>query len=123
MNYTSEQLASIEKTKNVFADFLQDAPDLDLIYSSKVGYVMLYGIRPAGDQSGMVAIYIKDGRQLCDFILLEIAYNTMLQNEITNSIQDTTEDEHRIIKKVLNECMVDLPEYHDLIDKQFEYPN
>ena len=123
MNYTPEQLASIEKTQNVFADFLKTASDLDLIYSSKVGYVMLYGIRPAGDQSGMVAIYMQDGRQLCDFILLEIAYNTMLQNGITNSIQDTTEEERRIIKKVLYKCMVDLPEYHDLIDKQFEFPN
>ena len=122
MNYTPEQLTSIEKTKNVFADFLQAAPDMDLIYSSKVGYVMLYGFRPGGDPRGMVAIYMEDGRQLCDFILLEIAFNTMNQNGITNSIYETTEEERRIIKKVLNECLVDLPEYQDLVDKQFETP-
>lgn len=122
MNYTPEQLTSIEKTQNVFADFLQNAPDLDLIYSNKVGYVMLYNIRPEGDQSGMVAIFMQDGRQLCDFILLEIAYNTMAQNGITNAIHETTDAERRIIKNVLNKYIIDLPEYHDLIDKQFEFP-
>lgn len=122
MNYTAEQLASIEKVKTVFAGYIEKFDDMDLIYSEKAGYILLYGIRPSEGRLTMDPIFIREGRQLCDFLLYELACETMTSLGHFHDIHEASESERRSIEKAFSEYMKYLPEYNDLIEKQFKNP-
>ena len=58
MNDTTEQLASIEKVKTVFAGYIEKFDDMDLIYSEKAGYILLYGIRPSEGRLTIMRFFV-----------------------------------------------------------------
>lgn len=122
MDYTTEQITSIEKVKKVFAEYMATLPDIDLIYSEKAGYVLLYGIKIDEERMAMYPIFIRDGRKLCDFLLYEIACEVLCEIGEFHDIHESDAEEKAIIKQAFEPYMVQLPEYAELIDKQFVNP-
>ena len=122
MIYTNEQLASIEKVKTVFEGYMEKFPDMELIYSEKAGYVLLYGIRLSEGRCTMDPIFIREGKQLCDFLLYELACEVMTRIGNFHDIYEATESERQSIEDAFSKYMVYLPEYKDLIKKQFQNP-
>lgn len=122
MIYTKEEHESIEKVKEVFAGYIANFKDMDLVYSEKAGYVILFGIRIEEGRLTMDPIFIREGGQLCDFLLYEIACETMTRIGEFHDIHEATAEEKVIIKKAFEPYMVQLPEYEYLIEKQFKLP-
>lgn len=122
MIYTKEEHESIEKVKEVFAEYIANFKDMDLVYSEKAGYVILFGIRIEEGRLTMDPIFIREGGQLCDFLLYEIACETMTRIGEFHDIHEATAEEKVIIKKAFEPYMVQLPEYEYLIEKQFKLP-
>jgi len=122
MIYSKEEQESIEKVKEVFAEYIANFKDMDLVYSEKAGYVILFGIRIEEGRLTMDPIFIREGGQLCDFLLYEIACETMTRIGEFHDIHEATAEEKVIIKKDFEPYMVQLPEYEYLIEKQFKLP-
>lgn len=122
MIYTKEEYESIEKVKEVFAEYIANFKDMDLVYSEKAGYVILFGIRIEEGRLTMDPIFIRKGEQLCDFLLYEIACETMTRIGEFHDIHEATAEEKVIIKQAFEPYMVQLPEYEYLIEKQFKLP-
>ena len=47
--YTQEQNEEIRKVINAFDDYIRETPYFDIVWSDKLGYVMLNGITDDGD--------------------------------------------------------------------------
>lgn len=122
MIYTKEEHESIERVKEVFAEYIANFKDMDLVYSEKAGYVILFGIRIEEGRLTMDPIFIREGGQLCDFLLYEIACETMTRIGEFHDIHEATAEEKVIIKQAFEPYMVQLPEYEYLIEKQFKLP-
>ena len=122
MIYTKEEHESIERVKEVFAEYIANFKDMDLVYSEKAGYVILLGIRIEEGRLTMDPIFIREGGQLCDFLLYEIACETMTRIGEFHDIHEATAEEKVIIKQAFEQYMVQLPEYEYLIEKQFKLP-
>ena len=122
MIYTKEEHECIERVKEVFAEYIANFKDMDLVYSEKAGYVILFGIRIEEGRLTMDPIFIREGVQLCDFLLYEIACETMTRIGEFHDIHEATAEEKVIIKKAFEPYMVQLPEYEYLIEKQFKLP-
>ena len=122
MIYTKEEHESIEKVKEVFAGYIANFKDMDLVYSEKAGYVILFGIRIEEGRLTMDPIFIREGGQLCDFLLYEIACETMTRIGEFHDIHEATAEEKVVIKQAFEPYMVQLPEYEYLIEKQFKLP-
>ena len=122
MIYTKEEHESIERVKEVFAEYIANFKDMDLVYSEKAGYVILFGIRIEEGRLTMDPIFIREGGQLCDFLLYEIACETMTRIGEFHDIHEATAEEKVIIKQAFEQYMVQLPEYEYLIEKQFKLP-
>ena len=69
MKYTKEQKDSIEKVADVFSEYLKSAKDMDLLYSEKFGYIVVAGMNKNEDAFCMNPIIIKDGRELCLYLI------------------------------------------------------
>ena len=125
MIYTKEAIESIEKVKKVFAEYLAGFKEMDLVYSEKAGYVLLFGIRLEEKRLTMDPIFITDGAHLCDFLLYEIACAEMTRITTPSSFKDiheATAEEKISIIKAFAPYMDQLPEYEYLIEKQFQNP-
>lgn len=122
MNYTTEQIKSIQKTYAVFESYIKSKPDIDFIYSKKAGYLLLYGIKPEDGYMVMEPLFITDGRKLCDFFLYEIACDVLGNLKSNHDVHEVTSEERALIEKVYEEYLVQLPEYEYLVPKQFLSP-
>lgn len=122
MNYTKEQKASIEKVKTVFADYIKDSKNFDLLYSEKLGYILLTGISKNMDDLAMEPTILEDGEELCDQILYEIACDILEENGYHGDNYLAPENLKQQIKNAYHPYMSNLPEYKALVEKQFTNP-
>lgn len=120
MNYTKEQKASIEKVKAVFADYIKSSKTFDLLYSEKLGDILLSGISRDMDDLAMEPTILEDGEELCDQILYEIACDILEEKGYHGDIHMASEDNKRLIKKAYQPYMSQLTEYQYLIEDQFQ---
>ena len=123
MNYTKEQKTAIEKVKTVFADYIKSSKTFDVLYSKKLGYILLTGISQNMDNLGMEPTILEDGEELCDQILYEIACDILEEHGYHGDIYLASEDNKQLIRNAYQPYMTQLPEYQDLIEKQFTNPD
>lgn len=122
MNYSKEQLKSIEKVKTVFADYLKDCWTLDLLWSDKLGYLLITGITKDMNNIVMHPEIIRDGERLCDQLLYEIACDVLESNGNFHDIYESSPREKSLILKAYHPYMSQLPEYSNLIERHFICP-
>ena len=119
MQYTKEQMESIEKVKTVFADYLTNTPHFDVVWSEKVGYVLLRGIN--SDQTDFVfqPLILEDGAPLCSHCLVEMGYDIIEREKFGCDLTETTFAQQKFIREIYQPYMEQLPEYAYLIDSLF----
>ena len=122
MNYTKEQLTQIEKVKSVFQEFITNSPDIDLIWSDKIGYVYFNGISYAKDEFIFEPLVIKDADMLCSQLLCEIAFEVLQSLHDLRDLHECGPLEQTLIEKACAPYMSHLPEYHHLIRELFINP-
>ena len=122
-HYTQEQIASIEKVRNIFAEIFQKRKDIDLVYSEKAGYVLLYEIRFEQDRRlEMEPILIGDGAELFDFLLYEVACATFSKFGTMKDVHEANKAEKEIVMRELVKYLEQAPEYRYLAERQFISP-
>lgn len=122
MNYSKEQLKSIEKVETVFADYLKDCWTLDLLWSDKLGYLLITGITKDMNNIVMHPEIIRDGERLCDQLLYEIACDVLESNGNFYDIYESSPQEKSLILNAYHPYMSQLPEYSNLIERHFICP-
>lgn len=120
MKYIQEQLSELNRVIEVFADYMHKSKQLDLIYSDKFGYILLYDACTETDRQDLIPIVIDDAGELCDHVIMEMVNDVLRAGHVMNDLCDTTPQERKMIEDALEEYMAKIPEYRYLIAKQFE---
>ena len=123
MNYTKEQLESIEKVRDVFADYIANSKYLDLLWSDKIGYILIVDIKEDMATIDSQPLIIADAVHLCEQMLFDIAYDVLDASGPLHEVYESTPSEQQQIKEACRPYMEQLPEYNFLIDKLFVAPN
>ena len=122
MNYTKKQLESIEKVKIVFAEYIQNSRTLDLLWSDKLGYILITGITKNMDDFVMHPEVITTAERLCDQLLYEIACDILESRGHCHDIYISTPLEKQLILEAYQPYMSQLPEYSDMLEIHFIDP-
>ena len=119
MIHTKEQLESIRKVEKVFSDYIDSHDDMELIYTKKAGYVLLYGLQRNERKLAMDPVFIVDGEHLCDFLLFEIVHDVLREVGSGHDVDEITAEERSIMEKAFEPYLQQLPEYRELGPLQF----
>ena len=122
MNYTKKQLESIEKVKTVFAEYIQNSRTLDLLWSDKLGYILITGITKNMDDFVMQPEVITTAERLCDQLLYEIACDVLESRGHCHDIYISTPLEKQLILEAYKPYMSQLPEYSHMLEMHFTDP-
>jgi len=122
MKYTKEQLNAIEKVKTVFSDYIKNSKTLDLIWSDKLGYILITGITKDMNNFVMQPEVLYTAERLCDQLLYEIACDVLEANGHCHDIYISTPIEKQLILEAYQPYMSQLPEYKDITELHFTDP-
>lgn len=123
MNYSKEQKESIEKVRTVFMDYIKNSRTLDLLWSDKLGYLLLTGITKEMDDVYMHPILLEDAETLCYKLLYEIACDVLEAGGNFDDIFESTPAEKCAVIKAFQPYLEQLPEYEYLIEELFAAPS
>lgn len=123
MNYTKEERAAIEKVKTVFADYINNSKTLDLLWSDKLGYVLITGITKNMDDFVMQPEVVDTAEMLCNQLLYEIACDVLESNGPCHDIYLSTPSEKQLILEAYYPYMSQLPEYSEMTELHFTNPD
>lgn len=117
MVYSNDEKKRLSKVVSAFAEYLSNSSSADLLYSEKVGYVL---IRIDGyDQLKSEADVIRDAEELCDRLLNEIYLDyciEVFQNKKGKTVM--TIKEKAELRKRFESYMENLPEYAEIVERQ-----
>jgi len=123
MKYTKEQLEAIEKVKSVFSDYIINSKTLDLIWSDKLGYILIIGITKDMNDFAMQPEVITSAERLCDQLLYEIACDVLESRGHCHDIYISTPLEKQLILAAYKPYMSQLPEYSHMLEIHFTDPS
>ena len=122
MKYTKEQLDAIEKVKAVFSDYIKNSRTLDLIWSDKLGYILITGLTKDMSDFVMQHEVIDTAERLCDQLLYEIACDVLESRGHCHDIYISTPLEKQLILEAYQPYMCQLPEYSHMLEMHFTNP-
>lgn len=122
MYYTKEQLDAIEKVKTVFADYIKNSKTMDVVWSDKLGYILITGISKELDDFAMQPEVIDTAERLCDQLLYEIACDVLESRGQSHDIFASTPLEKKLILEAYHPYMSQLPEYSHMLEMHFTNP-
>lgn len=116
MVYENDEKKRLSKVISAFADYLRNSPSSDLLYSEKVGYVL---IRIDGhDRLKSEADVIRDAEDLCERLLNEIYLDFCIETSQDKRDMPATTDEHFAeLRGRFAPYMAQLPEYERIADQ------
>ena len=117
--FTQEQNEEIRKVINVFDDYIRETPYFDLVWSDKLGYVMLNGITDDGDDFYIAPAILRDGATLVDHIIRFISTDLMKREGKPSDLTLCGTAEQHEIRDTLSPYTEQLPEYGYLVDELF----
>lgn len=123
MKYTKEQLEAIENVKSIFADYIKNSKTLDLIWSDKLGYILITGITKDMNNFVMQPEVIYSAERLCDQLLYEIACDVLESRGHCHDIYTSTSLEKQLILEAYKPYMGQLPEYSHMLEMHFIDPS
>ena len=122
MKCSREQIELIKKVEKVFQAYIRESKEFELLWSEKVGYVLLSGITKDMSDFIMHPKIIIDASQLCFYLLTEIAFDVIKTQDHFHDIHLSSASERELIKTVYLPYMQQLPEYTYLIEEVFADP-
>lgn len=122
MKYTKEQLESIEKVKSIFADYIKNSRTLELVWSDKLGYILITGLTKDMSDFVMQPEVIYTAERLCDQLLYEIACDVLESRGYCHDIYTSTPLEKKLILEAYHPYMSQLPEYSYMLEMHFADP-
>lgn len=113
--YTEKEKKEIERIKAVFQDHLDKSEDYDLVWSDKVGYVLLS--LPGQPQSVDSAEVVCTAVQLCYQMFYDIAMDVLIRTRNDHVMETADPLEIAEIKRCWKPYKDQLPEYAYLCEK------
>ena len=90
-----------------------------MVWSDKLGYVLLRGINDTLDDFVFQPLILPDAAPLCTHFLVEICFDVIEQEGFCCDVTETTPEQQATIKKAFQPYMEQLPEYAYLVDQIF----
>ena len=109
--YTSEQLREIKRVLAVFQDFMRQEIDFDIVYSEKVGYLLLEGGK---NLDGYVPEKIPSAEYLCLRMFDKVVDGHQNQYGYPKTRWNVPEQEKEAVLKEIRQYSAQLPEYQYL---------
>lgn len=76
MLYTEEQKKELDDIAEVFQEYLRGSEYLELVWSDKIGYILLK-ISVSSRSIPLAPVIIEDGKMLCEELFCEIANDVL----------------------------------------------
>lgn len=114
--YTPEELEKIKRVLDVFQEFIRQASDFDIVYSEKVGYLLLEGGR---NLDGFMPEPIPSAEYLCLRMFDKIADEHQNRYGYPKTRWNVPEEEKEAVLKQIRLYSAQLPEYQHLEEKVF----
>ena len=118
MLYTKKQKEEIEKVLSVFGEYIKSSPYLDLVWSDKLGYILLQ--IELKYRNVFQDNIIENAEQLCAKLLEEVADDVLQMTGNEHSMQEADPLERAEIEKRLAVYAEKLPEYGYLVKRVLE---
>ena len=115
MLYTKKEREKIEKVREVFADYIRKSRYVDLLWSEKLGYILLR-IDAERRDIVMEPVIMEDGETLCKELCLEIIQDVLEYTGNDHDRESIDALEKAEIKKRLRPYEERLPEYRIRIE-------
>ncbi len=115
MLYTKKEREKIEKVREVFADYIRKSRYVDLLWSEKLGYILLR-IDAERRDIVMEPVIMEDGETLCKELCLEIIQDVLEYTGNDHDRESIDALEKAEIQKRLRPYEERLPEYRIRIE-------
>jgi len=119
-NYNDEVKGKIERVIEGFQDYIRSTPQLDVLWSEKLGYIYIGLDIVGGTIADMTSELILSDEVLFDKILYEMAVDIMEKAGHTLDPKEASELERREVERQLRQRTALLPEYQTRIPLVFE---
>lgn len=116
MVYSTDEKKRLSKVVSSFAEYLRNSPSADLLYSEKVGYVLI-GI-DGHDRLKSEADVIRDAEDLCERLLNEIYLDYCIEaSQNKKDMLTLTEEEIAELRNRFEPYKAQLPEYAEIAER------
>ena len=117
--YSTAQKQEIEKAISVFKDYIQSSDYLDLVWSDKLGYLLL-SINPPTQSVECEPQMIESGADICKAVFDEISLDVFELTKNEDGSSNANPLEKAEILRRIEPFIERLPEYRHLVDELFE---
>lgn len=109
----------IKRVLNVFHDYLQDSPVVEILFSEKK-QCYYYMRHYSNDMDDLIRV--EDAETLCDLLLREIDMDVYLELKLDQRTGqcDVTPEAKKVALERMQPYLKQLPEYADLINEIYE---
>lgn len=107
----------IDRVLDVFRDFIDSTPGIDVVWSDKAGYILLDIVEHKGRilVGETCCVRIEDAPQLVKHLISEIAYATVQEMDSESSMDELSEQECEKVVQRLRPYIARLPAYEHLV--------
>ena len=115
MLYTKKEKDALEKVIQAFRVYLEESQYLDLVWSDKVGYVLLkisVGHRSLEGES----LIIEDAETLCGELFSELVMDVLQETESDHCSEGVDAAEGETIRRKFAPYLLALPEYREIAE-------
>ena len=115
MIYTETEKKELDKVRGVFSEHLRQCPDIELLWSDKVGYVWLaIGLEPLYVDTGR---RIESAEDLCRECLESIGMDVLYITDNDHGLENADPLERAEIRRRWNPFMDQLPQFAYLCEE------
>ena len=115
MLYTKEQKKELEEMVTAFGDYLRDSEYLELVWSDKIGYILLK-ISVSSRSIPLAPVIIEDGEMLCEELLCEIANDVLEYTGNDHDRKNADPLERAEIRRRYQTYIEQFPQYQQLTE-------
>lgn len=115
MLYTKEQKKELEEMVTAFGDYLRNSEYLELIWSDKIGYILLK-IWVSSRSIPLAPVIIEDGEMLCEELLCEIANDVLEYTGNDHDRKNADPLERAEIRRRYQTYIEQFPQYQQLTE-------
>lgn len=115
MLYTKEQKKELDEIVAAFESYLKDSEYLELVWSDKIGYILLK-ISMSDRSIPLAPVIIEDGEMLCEELFSEIATDVLEYTGNDHERENADPLERAEIKRRYEPYIERLPQYRQLAE-------
>ena len=116
MLYTEEQKKELEEMVTAFGDYLRNSEYLELIWSDKIGYILLK-IWVSSRSIPLAPVIIEDGEMLCEELFCEIANDVLEYTGNGHDRKNADPLERAEIRRRYQPYIEQFPQYQKLAEE------